>query len=172
MPRVAGAVPSILLSAVACAIFPVVAVITPTVSFCRHGYRIDVQGAQDSVSGLEYGRILSQMRGGSAACEHGSRVSTRLSPRLKYVKAPPAQRNIYMCANRTPTYPHRVCRGCQDVEAAAVASKRLRSRGARERDAEKAKQAAVLNHVPEGDVFSRWAETEDALSRDQWQPLR
>eukprot|EP00903_Cladosiphon_okamuranus_P019261 g17707.t2 len=98
----------------------------------RHGYRIDVQGAQDSVSGLEYGRILSQIRGGSAAYEHGNR----------------------------------------DVEAAAVASRRLRSQGALERDAEIAKQAAVLNRVPEGDVFSVWAKTEDDMSRDQWQPLR
>lgn len=33
---------------------------------CRHGYRIDVQNAVDSVSGLEYGRILTQMQGGDA----------------------------------------------------------------------------------------------------------
>eukprot|EP00752_Nemacystus_decipiens_P004418 g4034.t1 len=98
----------------------------------RHGYRIDVQGAQDSVSGLEYGRILSQMQGGSAVYKHRNR----------------------------------------DVEAAAVASKLSRSRGARERDAEMAKQAAVLNHVPEGDAFSLWAKIEDGMSRDQWQPLR
>jgi len=62
-------------------------------------------------------------------------------------------------------------RGCQDVEAAAAASKLLRSRGARERDAEMMKQAAVLEHVPEGDVFSVWAKTEDEMTRDQWQPL-
>lgn len=44
----------------------------------RHGYRIDVQGAKDSVSGLEYGRILNQMRGGEK--EHTDRVSSlRLS---------------------------------------------------------------------------------------------
>jgi len=49
--------------------------IHPTLLFCRHGYRIDVQGAQDSVSGLEYGRILSQMQGGNAADGHGDRVS-------------------------------------------------------------------------------------------------
>lgn len=41
----------------------------------RHGYRIDVQGAQDSVSGLEYGRILNQMRGGEN--ENGDRVRAR-----------------------------------------------------------------------------------------------
>ena len=42
--------------------------------FGRHGYRIDVQGAHDSVSGLEYGRILNQMRG-DAADGHADRVS-------------------------------------------------------------------------------------------------
>lgn len=64
----------------ACVIFPLLRCNTLAVLlFGRHGYRIDVQGAQDSVSGLEYGRILSQMRGGSAAYEHGNRVSTRVS---------------------------------------------------------------------------------------------
>lgn len=43
--------------------------------FGRHGYRIDVQGAQDSVSGLEYGRILNQMRRGDEAEGHADRVS-------------------------------------------------------------------------------------------------
>ncbi|CAM9923452.1 unnamed protein product, partial [Ectocarpus sp. 13 AM-2016] len=98
----------------------------------RHGYRIDVQGAHDSVSGHEYGRILSQMRGGSALDEGGER----------------------------------------NVEVAAAASKRLRYRGARERDAEMAKQAAVLQDVPEGDVFSEWAKAEDEMTQRQWQPLR
>lgn len=46
----------------------------PLFVFCRHGYRIDVQGAQDSVSGLEYSRILSQMRGTDAAEGHLERV--------------------------------------------------------------------------------------------------
>lgn len=88
------------------------------------------------------------------------------------------------CDVSPPLYPKRnsvcptspssscVCRGDQDVEAAAVASRRLRSQGARERDAEIAKQDAVLNQVPEGDAFSVWAKTEDDMSRDQWQPLR
>ncbi|CAM9346697.1 unnamed protein product [Ectocarpus sp. 4 AP-2014] len=98
----------------------------------RHGYRIDVQGAQDSVSGHEYGRILSQMRGGSALDEDGDR----------------------------------------NVEMAAAASKRLRYRGARERDAEMAKQSAVLQDVPEGDVYSEWAKAEDERTQRQWQPLR
>ncbi|CAM9193049.1 unnamed protein product, partial [Hapterophycus canaliculatus] len=98
----------------------------------RHGYRINVQGAQDSVSGLEYGRILNQMREGSAADDIGDR----------------------------------------DVKAAAAASWRLRNRGTRERDAELARQAAVLEDVPEGDVFSIWAKKEDGLTRKQWQPLR
>ena len=44
--------------------------------FGRHGYRIDVQGAQDSVSGLEYGRILNQMRRGDAAEGRADRVSS------------------------------------------------------------------------------------------------
>lgn len=35
-------------------------------SLCRHGYRIDVQNAVESVSGLEYDRILTQMQGGDA----------------------------------------------------------------------------------------------------------
>lgn len=34
-----------------------------------------------------------------------------------------------------------------------------------------AKQAALLDDVPEGDVFSVWAEAEDGMTRDQWQPL-
>lgn len=74
---VAGAVPS-MLSGVRAPCFPSFWCNTPrrVLLFCRHGYRIDVQGAQDSVSGLEYGRILSQMRGGSAADEHGTRAST------------------------------------------------------------------------------------------------
>lgn len=41
----------------------------------RHGYRIDVQDALDSVSGLEYGRILSQMQGGDAPEAHKRRRS-------------------------------------------------------------------------------------------------
>lgn len=45
----------------------------------RHGYRIDVQGAQDSVSGLEYGRILHQMREGDTAEGHAERVSPYIS---------------------------------------------------------------------------------------------
>ncbi|CAM9382705.1 unnamed protein product, partial [Ectocarpus fasciculatus] len=98
----------------------------------RHGYRIDVQGAQDSVSGHEYGRILSSMRGGGAVDEDED----------------------------------------NDVEVAAAASKRLRYRGAREREAEIAKQAAVLQDVPEGDVFSDWAKAEDEMTQHQWQPVR
>lgn len=60
----------------------------------------------------------------------------------------------------------------QDVEAAAAASKRLRRRGARERDAELEKQAAVLEDVPDGDPFSGWARSEDGMTLHQWQPLR
>ena len=60
----------------------------------------------------------------------------------------------------------------QDVEAAAAASKRLRSRGERERDAEIAKQAAALEDVAEADEFSTWAKKEDAFTRHQWQPIR
>lgn len=60
----------------------------------------------------------------------------------------------------------------QDVQAAAAASRRMWNRGAQERDAELARQAAVLDDVPEGDVFSIWAKKEDGLTRDQWQPLR
>lgn len=62
--------------------------------------------------------------------------------------------------------------GCQNVEVAAAASKRLRYRGAREREAEIAKQAAVLQDVPEGDVFSDWAKAEDEMTQHQWQPVR
>ncbi|CAM9862345.1 unnamed protein product, partial [Scytosiphon promiscuus] len=102
------------------------------VSFRRHGYRIDVQGAQDSVSGLEYGRILNQMREGSAAGNNGGK----------------------------------------DVQAATAASRRQRHRGTQERDAELARQAAVLEDVPNGDAFSIWAKKEDELMRGQWQPLR
>lgn len=52
-----------------------VQLLNPRFSRFRHGYRIDVQGAQDSVSGLEYERILSQMRVGGAMDEHEDRVS-------------------------------------------------------------------------------------------------
>lgn len=40
----------------------------------RHGYRIDVQGALDSVSGLEYGRILRQIRGGETVKGHAEQA--------------------------------------------------------------------------------------------------
>lgn len=163
----------------------------------RHGYRIDVQGAQDSVSGHEYGRILSQMRGGSALDEDGDIVSIvrtcplvgKLMPsfvagrrRGPWVAATSSilalpnpffllyQTSTRFCAKHVLTLAFRF--GCQNVEVAAAASKRLRYRGARERDAEMAKQAAVLQDVPEGDVFSEWAKAEDEMTQRQWQPLR
>lgn len=60
----------------------------------------------------------------------------------------------------------------QGVKAAAAASRHLRNRVTRERDADLARQAAVLDDVTEGDVFSTWAKKEDGQTRGQWQPLR
>lgn len=145
----------------------------------RHGYRIDVQGAKDSVSGLEYGRILNQMRGGEK--EHTDRVSSLRLSWVTWFAQIALTRKTYSLPARlvivlavlavNVLYAVFTVIFMQDVEASA-ASKRLRHRGARERVAELEKQAAVLEDVPDGDLFSGWAKSEDRMTRHQWQPLR
>lgn len=112
----------------------------------------------------------------------GSQVALRISLEI----TPQTRRAAILHTYHDVLRPHVICSSprafthtvgvyppsIQDVEAAAAASKRLRNRGERERDAEIAKQAAALEDVAEGDEFSTWAKKEDALTRHQWQPIR